>query len=57
MGKQFQTVILASGLLPAPEPDAKIRQLVPRLEVVGDANQVMDIHAAVHAGFETALKY
>ena len=53
----FQTVILASGMLSAPGPDAEIRQAVPRLEIIGDANQVMDIYTAVHAGYETALKY
>jgi NADPH-dependent 2,4-dienoyl-CoA reductase/sulfur reductase-like enzyme len=53
----FQTVILASGMLPAPGPEAEIRQAVRGLEIIGDANQVMDIYTAVHAGYETALKY
>jgi 2,4-dienoyl-CoA reductase-like NADH-dependent reductase (Old Yellow Enzyme family)/thioredoxin reductase len=53
----FQTVILASGMLSAPGPDAEIRQAVPMLEIIGDANHVMDIFTAVHAGYETALKY
>jgi 2,4-dienoyl-CoA reductase-like NADH-dependent reductase (Old Yellow Enzyme family)/thioredoxin reductase len=53
----FQTVILASGMRPAPEPDAEIRRAVPAVETIGDAAEVMDIYAAVHAGYATALKY
>ena len=53
----FQTVILASGMLSAPGPDEGIKKVVPRLEIIGDANQVQDIFAAVHAGYELALKY
>ena len=55
--ERFQTVILASGMLPAPGPDAKIREAVPNFEIIGDAESVMDIYAAVHAGYEAALKY
>jgi len=53
----FDTVILASGMLPAPGPDADIRQAVPVVEVIGDAKNVMDIYTAVHAGYELALRY
>jgi NADPH-dependent 2,4-dienoyl-CoA reductase/sulfur reductase-like enzyme len=53
----FQTVILASGMRSAPGPDEAIRQSVPAVEVIGDAAEVMDIYAAVHAGYDTALKY
>jgi 2,4-dienoyl-CoA reductase-like NADH-dependent reductase (Old Yellow Enzyme family)/thioredoxin reductase len=53
----FQTVILASGMLPAPGPDANIREAVPNLEIIGDADQVMDIFTAVHGGYEIAWKY
>jgi hypothetical protein len=35
----------------------EIRNAVQRLEVIGDAAQVMDIYSAVHAGYQTALKY
>ncbi|QCQ22007.1 FAD-dependent oxidoreductase [Desulfoglaeba alkanexedens] len=55
--KPFQTVILASGMRPAPGPEAELRQTVPAVEVIGDAAEVMDIYAAVHAGYDTALKY
>ncbi|MEE4607931.1 MAG: FAD-dependent oxidoreductase [Desulfobacteraceae bacterium] len=53
----FQTVILASGMRSAAGPDDDIRQAVPKLETIGDAAEVMDIYAAVHAGYATALKY
>jgi len=53
----FQTVILASGMLSAPEPDATIGQAVSNVETIGDAHNVMDIYAAVHAGYELAVKY
>jgi len=53
----FDTVILASGMLSAPGPDPEIEKSVATIEVIGDANQVMDIYTAVHAGYELALKY
>ncbi len=53
----FQTVILASGLRPAPAPDEEIRAAAARIEVIGDARQVQDIYSAVLAGYELALKY
>ncbi|RLB97664.1 MAG: hypothetical protein DRH76_04380 [Deltaproteobacteria bacterium] len=53
----FQTVILASGMRSAPGPDDEIRQAVPAVEIIGDAAEVRDIYAAVHAGYATAQKY
>jgi 2,4-dienoyl-CoA reductase-like NADH-dependent reductase (Old Yellow Enzyme family)/NADPH-dependent 2,4-dienoyl-CoA reductase/sulfur reductase-like enzyme len=53
----FQTVILASGMLSASGPGEKIQKIVPALEIIGDAAKVMDIYTAIHAGYETALKY
>ncbi|MDD3991567.1 MAG: FAD-dependent oxidoreductase [Desulfobacterales bacterium] len=53
----FQTVILASGMRSAPGPDEAMRQAVPAVETIGDAAEVMDIYAAVHAGYATAQKY
>jgi hypothetical protein len=53
----FDTVILASGMRSAPEPDDGIRNEVTTIETIGDAKNVMDIYTAVHAGYELALKY
>jgi NADPH-dependent 2,4-dienoyl-CoA reductase/sulfur reductase-like enzyme len=53
----FDTVILASGMLSAPGPDAGIQNEVAAIETIGDAKNVMDIYTAVHAGYELALKY
>ena len=53
----FDTVILASGMISAPGPDEAIRKSVKSVEVIGDAARVMDIYAAVHAGYEVSLKY
>jgi len=53
----FQTVILASGMVPAPEPDEEIRNSVPEIETIGDAREVQDIYAAVHAGYRLAQSY
>ncbi len=55
--KGFQTVILASGMRSAPGPNEEIKKMVAQIDVIGDADQVMDIFAAIHAGYETALKY
>jgi 2,4-dienoyl-CoA reductase-like NADH-dependent reductase (Old Yellow Enzyme family)/thioredoxin reductase len=52
----FDTVIFASGMLPAPGPDAAIQQVVPSVAVIGDADTVMDIYSAVHAGYALASK-
>lgn len=53
----FQTVILASGMLSAPGPDKDIAQIVPKIEIIGDAFEVRDIFSAVHAGYDLSLKY
>ncbi len=55
--KPFQTVILASGMLPAPGPDEDMLSQVSKVEIIGDAGQVQDIFSAVHAGYDLALKY
>ncbi len=49
------TVLLATGLEPNPEPAARLRETgVPVLEV-GDATGVGYIEGAIHSGFEAAL--
>jgi 2,4-dienoyl-CoA reductase-like NADH-dependent reductase (Old Yellow Enzyme family)/thioredoxin reductase len=53
----FQTVILASGMISAPGPDEEIRNLVSRVEIIGDAREVVDIFSATRAGYELAAKY
>jgi NADPH-dependent 2,4-dienoyl-CoA reductase/sulfur reductase-like enzyme len=54
----FDTVIFASGMLSAPGPEAGHRTGgEPSVEVIGDADKVMDIYTAVHAGYALALKY
>jgi len=53
----FQTVILASGMVSAPEPDEEIRKRVPKIERIGDARDVQDIFAAIQAGYQLAVKY
>ena len=53
----FQTVILASGMRTAPGPGEDIQKAVPKLEIIGDANEVQDIFSAVHAGYELAQRY
>ncbi len=53
----FQTVILASGMLPAEGPDEEITSAVPKMEIIGDAMEVQDIFTAVHAGYNLALSY
>jgi 2,4-dienoyl-CoA reductase-like NADH-dependent reductase (Old Yellow Enzyme family)/thioredoxin reductase len=53
----FETVICASGMLSAPGPEPAIEQAVAAVEVIGDAEKVMDIYTAVHAGYALALKY
>jgi mannitol/fructose-specific phosphotransferase system IIA component len=53
----FQTVILASGMISAPGPDEEIRNLVSRIEIIGDAKEVEDIFSATRAGYELAVKY
>ncbi len=53
----FATVILASGMVPAPAPADEIRDLVSRLECIGDAQEVQDVFSATKAGYELAAKY
>jgi len=53
----FQTVILASGMLPAAGPSGAIKELGSKIEVIGDAREVKDIYSAVQAGYELASRY
>jgi hypothetical protein len=53
----FQTVVLASGMLSAADPDEKIKSAVSKIEVIGDAREVQDVFTAVHAGYCLALNY
>lgn len=52
----FQTVILASGMLSEPVLQQDGAALSPRIEVIGDANKVMDILSAVEAGYQLAAR-
>ncbi|MFH2128897.1 MAG: FAD-dependent oxidoreductase, partial [bacterium] len=53
----FQTVILASGMLPAAAPDDELKSLVSKVEIIGDAREVNDIYSAVQDGYELATQY
>ncbi|MBW1963557.1 MAG: FAD-dependent oxidoreductase, partial [Deltaproteobacteria bacterium] len=53
----FQSVILASGMLSAPEPDDAIKKAIANIEIIGDAHNVQDTFTAVRAGYELACKY
>jgi len=53
----FQSVILASGMLSAPEPDDAIKKRIANIEIIGDAHNVKDTFTAVRAGYELACKY
>ena len=53
----FQSVILASGMLSAPEPDDEIKKVIANIEIIGDASNVQDTFTAVRAGYELACKY
>ena len=53
----FQTVILASGMRTAPGSGEDIQKAVPKLEIIGDANEVQDIFSAVHTGYALAQRY
>lgn len=53
----FQSVILASGMLSAPEPDDEIKNIIENIEIIGDARNVQDTFTAVRAGYELACKY
>ena len=43
----FQSVILASGMLSAPEPDDEIKKAIANIEIIGDAGNVKDFFFAV----------
>jgi 2,4-dienoyl-CoA reductase-like NADH-dependent reductase (Old Yellow Enzyme family)/thioredoxin reductase len=53
----FQTLILASGMVSAQGPDEQIRNMVSRIEIIGDAREVEDIFSATRAGYELAARY
>jgi 2,4-dienoyl-CoA reductase-like NADH-dependent reductase (Old Yellow Enzyme family)/thioredoxin reductase len=53
----FQTVILASGMVPASAPDEEIQKSVSKIEIIGDARDVQDIFTATQAGYQTAIRY
>jgi pyruvate/2-oxoglutarate dehydrogenase complex dihydrolipoamide dehydrogenase (E3) component len=53
----FQTVILSSGTVSAPGPDEGIREVVSKIEILGDAREPKDIFTAVHAGYTLAQGY
>ncbi|MBW1849480.1 MAG: FAD-dependent oxidoreductase [Deltaproteobacteria bacterium] len=53
----FQSVILASGMLSAPEPDDEIKKVIANIEIIGDASNVQDTFTAVRLGYELACKY
>ncbi len=53
----FQSVILASGMRSAAEPDEGVANAVSMMEIIGDARDVRDIFSAVHEGYNLALKY
>jgi NADPH-dependent 2,4-dienoyl-CoA reductase/sulfur reductase-like enzyme len=53
----FQTIVLATGMTPAQEPDEEIRNSVPEIKTIGDAREVQDIYTAVHAGYRLAQAY
>ena len=53
----FQTVILSSGTVPAPGPDEEIKKIVPKVQIIGDAEKPQDIFSAVQAGYTIAQSY
>ena len=53
----FQTVILASGMVSASDPDEEIRKSVSIIETIGDARNVQDIFTATQAGYQLAQTY
>ena len=53
----FDTVILSSGMLSAPGPDARIADRVSEIHTIGDAQEVKDIFSAVKGGYELARQY
>jgi 2,4-dienoyl-CoA reductase-like NADH-dependent reductase (Old Yellow Enzyme family)/thioredoxin reductase len=53
----FQTVILSSGTVSALGPDEEIREIVPTVEIIGDARKPQDIFTAVQAGYTLVQSY
>jgi len=53
----FQTIIIAAGMKPVHEPEESVRNSVPEIETIGDAQEVRDIYEAVHAGYRLARNY
>jgi len=53
----FQSVIAASGMIPAPGPDEETRKPAADTEVIGDAREVQDIFSAMAAGYALAARY
>jgi 2,4-dienoyl-CoA reductase-like NADH-dependent reductase (Old Yellow Enzyme family)/thioredoxin reductase len=53
----FQTVILSSGTVSAQGPDEGIRDMVSKIEIIGDAREPKDIFTAVQAGYALAQNY
>jgi 2,4-dienoyl-CoA reductase-like NADH-dependent reductase (Old Yellow Enzyme family)/thioredoxin reductase len=53
----FQTVILASGMIPTSGPDEDIQKEVRAIQVIGDAKDVQDVFSAIQAGYRLALQY
>jgi NADPH-dependent 2,4-dienoyl-CoA reductase/sulfur reductase-like enzyme len=53
----FQSVILSSGMISAPEPDDEIKKAIDKIEIIGDADNVKDTFTAVRTGYELACKY
>lgn len=53
----FETVILASGMLSAEEPEEEVQKAVPKIEIIGDAQNVQDIFTATQAGYNLACTY
>jgi len=53
----FQTIILASGMVSAPEPGEAVKSAVSKIEIIGDAKEVADIYSATQAGYQLACRY
>jgi pyruvate/2-oxoglutarate dehydrogenase complex dihydrolipoamide dehydrogenase (E3) component len=52
--EKFDTVILASGLLPGEKPSEEIYSMVKNVVLLGDCDHVSDIYEAVHSAYEMA---
>ena len=53
----FETVVIASGMVPALQPAEEIAGAVKEVEIIGDAREVGDIFSATHAGYEVARRH